>query len=76
MDELAYSLSRKSVRKDMCTYIMLRIHLLPHSPQMKENKKVLLRERKRHNARRVASARYAALSNGGGGVPHPVLGGG
>ena len=46
------------------------------------NKKVLLRERKRHTAHRVASARYAALSNGGGGgtpsnpgwgVPHPVL---
>ena len=32
-------------------------------------KKVLLRERKRHTARRVASARYAALCNGGG-VPH------
>ena len=29
------------------------------------NKKVLLRERKRHTARRVASARYAALCNGG-----------
>ena len=38
------------------------------------NKKVLLRERKRHTARRVASARYADLSpdEGGGGVPHPV----
>ena len=50
-------------------------------------KKVLLRERKRHTARRVASARYADLSPdgggggryriqslmGGGGVPHPVL---
>ena len=33
--------------------------------------KVLLRERKRHTARHVASARYAALSNGGegGGAP-------
>ena len=47
------------------------------------HKKVLLRERKRHTARRVASARYAVLSNGGypiqswvGGVPHPVLAGG
>ena len=45
------------------------------------HKKVLLRERKRHAARRVASACYAALSNGGvphpviGGVPHPVMGG-
>ena len=29
-------------------------------------KKVLLRERKRHTARRVASAHYAALSNNGG----------
>ena len=33
-----------------------------------ENKKVLLRERKRHTARRVASPRYAALV---GGVPLP-----
>ena len=42
------------------------------------NKKVLLCERKRHTARRVASARYAAPSpNGGrGGVPHPVPDGG
>ena len=32
-------------------------------------KKVLLRERKRHTARRVASARYVALSNGGGDTP-------
>ena len=36
------------------------------------NKKVLLRERKRFTACHVASARYAALSNGEG-VPHPVL---
>ena len=35
----------------------------------KLKKKVLLRERKRHTSRRVASARYAALSNGGGGTP-------
>ena len=42
------------------------------------NKKVLLRERKRHTARRVASARYAAVIRGGDpisglgrGVPHP-----
>ena len=40
------------------------------------NKKVLLREHKRHTICRVASARYAALSNGGGGLPHPVLAGG
>ena len=54
------------------------------------NKKVLLRERKRHTARRVASARYADLSGGGvprsmsggvchsrsGGVPHPRSRGG
>ena len=41
-------------------------------------KKVLLRERKRLTARRVASARYAALSpdmGGGGSVPHPVMDG-
>ena len=38
-----------------------------------ENKKVLLRERKRHTARRVASTRCAALSNPDlvGGVPRP-----
>ena len=41
------------------------------------NKKVLLRERKRHTARRVASARYAALSNGWGrGYPSSPGGGG
>ena len=42
------------------------------------NKKVLLRERKRHTARRVASTRCAALSNPdlvGGGVPGPRSGG-
>ena len=39
----------------------------------KYNKKALLRERKRHTARRVASARYADLS--GGGIPHPMSGG-
>ena len=41
-----------------------------------KKKKVVLSERKRHTARRVASARYAAQSNGwegGRGVPHPVL---
>ena len=42
------------------------------------NKKVLLRERKRHTARRVTSARYAALCNGGvpwvGGTPSQVGG--
>ena len=39
------------------------------------HKKVILRERKRHTARHIASARYAALSpdRGGGGVPHPVF---
>ena len=36
------------------------------------NKKVLLRERKRHTARHVASAHYA----GEGGIPHPVMVGG
>ena len=33
------------------------------------NKKVLLRERKRHTARHVASAHYAALSHRWGGYP-------
>ena len=37
------------------------------------HKKVLLRERKRHTACRVASANYVALIVG---VPHPVLVGG
>ena len=37
------------------------------------NKKVLLRERKRHTARHVVSARYAALSNGGYSPHHPDL---
>ena len=46
--------------------------------KIKWNKKVLLRERKRHTARRVASARYAAPSGGGtpshsGGYPSHVL---
>ena len=38
-----------------------------------KNKKVLLRERKRHTARRVASARYAGW---GGGLPRPGMVGG
>ena len=49
-----------------------------------KNKKVLLRERKRHTARRVASARYADLSPDGGypiqswtgGTPSSLGGGG
>ena len=47
----------------------------PNSTDL-NNKKVLLRERKRHTARHIASTRYAALSNPdlvGGGVPHPDL---
>ena len=39
----------------------------------KYNKKVLLRERKRHTAHRIASAHYAALCNGG--TPSQVWGG-
>ena len=45
----------------------------------KVNEKVLLRERKRHTARRVASTRCAVLSNPDlvrGGDPVPVPGGG
>ena len=43
---------------------------IPTKVNTKLNKKVL-RERKRHTTRRVASARYAALSpnRGGGGYP-------
>ena len=40
-------------------------------PKLIYSKKVLLRKRKRHTARRVASARYAVRSNGGG--VHRVL---
>ena len=40
------------------------------------NKKVLPRERKRHTTRCVSSTPSAVLSRGGGGVPHPWLGGG
>ena len=51
-----------------------------HTPksQSTNNKKVLLRERKRHTARRVASARYAKGGYpvpGPGGVPHHRSGG-
>ena len=47
----------------------------------KSNKKVLLRERKRHTARHVASARYVTVRGGYpvpglGGVPHPRSRGG
>ena len=38
------------------------------------NKKVLLRDHKRHTACRVASTRCAVLTGGvGGGYPHPIL---
>ena len=52
------------------------------SPLWLTNKKVFLRERKRHTSRRVASARYADLSReggtlsqvrGGGGYPIPYI---
>ena len=59
-DILTATLSRGLLGHDIVTKVAI-------------NKKVLLRERKKHTARRVASARYAALSpNGGGGYPHPV----
>ena len=45
-----------------CNYTMAMISVGKYKMY---NKKVLLRERKRHTVRRVASARYAALSNGG-----------
>ena len=48
-------------------YFFLRILRQP-TKTLYLNKKVLLRECKRHTARGVASARYA-----GGGVPHPVM---
>ena len=50
-------------------------------PEILNNKKVLLRERKRHTARHVASTRCAALSNPdlvpgqGGGIRSQVQGG-
>ena len=46
----------------------------PSATYLFSNEKVLLRERKRHTDRRVASTRYAVLVGGGGGVP--TLGGG
>ena len=50
--------------------------LPPNSPaKYIKEKKVLLRERKRHTARRVASARYVDLSPDRG-VPYPADGGG
>ena len=54
---------------DLCSF-----HYSIDHWKLVENEKVLLHERQRHTARRVASVRYAALSNGG--VPHPVLVGG
>ena len=46
----------------------IRLNLISEWPPgiMLIHKKVLLRERKRHTARHLASARYAALSNDGG----------
>ena len=38
-----------------------------------QNKKVHLRERKRHTTRRIASARFADQYPDREGVPHPVL---
>ena len=43
---------------------------------LKSNKTVLLRERKRHTARRVASTRHAVLAGGGGGGVPTLVGGG
>ena len=43
--------------------------------EINDNKKVLLCEPKRHTSHHVASAHCAALSNGGGAVPYPVLAG-
>ena len=53
---------------------------IPFITKINRNKKVLLRERKRHTARSVASARYAGAggtpSSHGAGVPHSVMVGG
>ena len=56
------------------TTISIPLFYSKYSVKLRDNKKVLLRERKRHTARRVASARYAGV--GGGEVPHPVMVGG
>ena len=57
MQNLAKSICRK------------RLHAFEKQIRSLLNKKVFLRERKRHIAHHVASARYAALSpDGGGGV--------
>ena len=53
--------------------ILVREGILKYISRNIRNNKVLLRERKRHTGRRVASGCYADLSPDGGGVPHPVL---
>ena len=64
----------KTVRNE-CSHRMLYEYQISYCKIIFCNKKVLLRERKRHTARRIASARYAALS-GGGDTPSQVWGGG
>ena len=63
-------LAWKGFRSDLAQTILAHypcaigwIHLIQQDPKPKEDKKVLLRECKRHTARHVASARYA-----GGGI--------
>ena len=63
----------KNINLDIPPPIMVHSHCPTPSriqrlePQIQINKKVLLRERKRHTDRRVASTRYAAPAGGGGG---------
>ena len=62
---LSHKKPKKTLRKNP------RFPRNPSTCEQNKNKKVLLRERKRHTARCVASTRYAALSN-----PDLVIGGG
>ena len=48
---------------DSLISVGLKKHVVMQTTHIQWNKKVLLREYKRHTARRVASARYAALSS-------------
>ena len=70
---VSYSKFSQHITKGRSTNSMPQNHICT---KQSRNKKVLLRERKRHTARCVASARYAALSNGEGVTPASYGGGG
>ena len=70
------ALKSRLLRSEALPVQFLRHYLYHITKMLMWNKKVLLREHKRHTARRVASAHSAAVSWPGGGYPHPVLIGG